>query len=102
MRNTILITATLFTAGFAIPASAQRPVTQAVSHAGLDLGTPAGRAALNRRLASAIEAVCGSYAGASAYETGEIDRCRAAARTSIETQLAALQSRQTRIALGSR
>jgi UrcA family protein len=102
MRKTILITATLFTAISAIPASAQGPATQSVSYAGLDLGTPAGRAALNRRVASAVEAVCGSYAGASGYETGEIDRCRAAARTGIETQLAALRSRGARLALGSR
>jgi UrcA family protein len=102
MRKTILITAALFAAISAMPASAQAPAGRAVSYDHLDLSTRAGRATLNRRIATAVESVCGSYAGASSYETREIDRCRAAARTGIETQLAALQSRNARIALGSR
>jgi UrcA family protein len=102
MRKTILFTAALFATISAMPAAAQAPAGHAVSYQGLDLSTRAGRATLNRRIAAAVETVCGSYAGASSYETSEIDRCRAAARTGIETQLAALQSRNTRIALGSR
>lgn len=102
MRNTILLAVATFATISAMPASAQAQASRAVSYAGLDLGSHAGRAALGRRIATAVEAVCGSYAGASSAEAREIDRCRAAARTSIETQLAALQSRNMRIALGSR
>lgn len=102
MRKTILFTAALLATISALPASAQAPASRAVNYAGLDLATPAGRAALDRRIATAVEAVCGSYAGASSYEAREIDRCRAGARTGIETQLAALQSRNARITLGSR
>jgi UrcA family protein len=101
MRKTILFAA-LLAAISAMPASAQAQASRAVGYAGLDLATPAGRAALNRRIAAAVEAVCGSYAGAPSDEVREIDRCRAAARAGIETQLAALQSRNARITLGSR
>jgi UrcA family protein len=102
MRKTMLFAAALLAAISAMPAAAQAPASRAVGHAGLDLATPAGRAALDRRIASAVESVCGSYAGASSDEAREIDRCRAAARTGIATQLAALQSRNARITLGSR
>lgn len=100
MRKTILILAAA-SAVTAIPASAQAP-HQAVSLAGLDLSTPAGRARFERRIAGALETVCGSYAGAAAYEIPEIDRCRAEARSGIETRIAALRSRGAPIRLGSR
>lgn len=102
MRKTILFTAALFAAISAMPASARAPESRAVSYDGLDLATAGGRAILNRRIAAALEDVCGSYAGAPSYETFEIDRCRSAARIRIETQLAALQSRNPRITLTSR
>ena len=102
MRQTIPFTAALLAAISAMPAMAQAPASRTVSYDGLDLATPAGRGALNRRIAAAVETVCGSYAGASSYEAREIDGCRAAARTGIETQLAALQSRNARITFGFR
>lgn len=102
MRKTILFAAALFATMSAMPASAQGPASRAVSYDGIDLATAAGRATLDRRVATAVEAVCGSYAGASSHETREIDRCRAAARAGIETQPTALQSRNRRIAFGSR
>jgi UrcA family protein len=98
MRKTILFTTALLATISAMPASAQAPAGRAVSYQGLDLNSRAGRSALNRRIATAVESVCGSYAGASSDETREIDRCRAAARTGIESQLAALQSRNARMA----
>lgn len=102
MRKAILLTAASFAALSAMPVQAQAQASRAVGYRGLDLGSRAGRAVLNRRIAAAVETVCGSYAGASSDETREIDRCRAAARSGIETQLAALRLRNPRIALGSR
>ena len=103
MRKTILITAAFFAAAAAaLPARAESPVRrETVSLAGLDLASPADRARLDRRIAAAVETVCGSYAGASQSEQREIDGCRAAARTGIETQLAALHGGR-QLALGSR
>jgi UrcA family protein len=102
MRKTILISATFIAAVAAFPAAAQSVVaSRPVSHADLDLGIRAGRAQLDRRIAVAVEAICGSYAGAPSSETVAIDRCRASTRTGIQGQLAALQSRSTRLALGS-
>lgn len=101
MRKTILIVATL-SAFAATPAFAQQRASQAVDLTGLDLSTPAGRARFERRIAGALDTVCGSYAGASSYEVAEIDRCRTQARAGIETRLAALRARGSRIALGSR
>jgi UrcA family protein len=102
MRKTILITAAFLAAFAAIPAAAQTFATRPVPNADLDLGTRAGRAMLDRRIAVAVESVCGSYASAASTETREIDRCRAAARNGVETQLAALQQRNSRLALSSR
>ena len=97
MRNTILITAALFAAAAALPAQAETPArSQSVSTAGLDLGTANGRARFQRRVAGALEIVCGSYAGASAVEQDEIGRCRRAAWTGVETQLARRDARRDR------
>ena len=95
MRNTILFIAALAAASSALPAQAQSTShSQSVSTAGLDLGTPAGRGRFQRRVATAIETVCGSYAGASAAEQNEIDRCRRSAWSSVETQLASQRARR--------
>ena len=95
MRNTIILIAAFAAAASALPAQAQSTArSQSVSTAGLDLGTPAGRGRFQRRVAAAIETVCGSYAGASASEQGEIDRCRRSAWSSVETQLASQQARR--------
>jgi UrcA family protein len=94
MRNTIPILAAFFAASAALPAYAQTAVrSQAVSIAGLDLGTADGRARFQRRLAAAIETVCGSYAGTSDIEQREIGRCRRAAQAGVDTQLAAREAR---------
>jgi UrcA family protein len=104
MRKTILFTFSIAAAISAMPAAAAAHAQAArlVNFQDLDLGTPSGRAALNRRIATAVESVCGSYAGASIDESRDIDRCRAGARTGIETQFAALQARNARVALNFR
>ena len=95
MRNFILFIAAFAAASSALPAQAQSAArSQSVSTAGLDLATPAGRGRFQRRVAAAIETVCGSYAGASSGEQNEIDRCRRSAWSSVETQLASQQARR--------
>ena len=44
--------------------------------ADLDLARPADRVTLDRRVARALEAACGSYFQASPEDTREIDACR--------------------------
>lgn len=104
MRKTILFTAAGLSLSAAMPAHAEAgPASRAVSYADLDLATHAGRSEMNRRIAVAVEGVCGSYAGAPNEEVRTIDRCRAAARTGIESQLATLRARNgMQVALGSR
>lgn len=94
MRKTILFTAVLAAAA-ALPAQAQTAaLSQSISTADLDLGTAAGRNRFQHRVGAAIEAVCGSYAGASAAEQDMIGRCRRVARASVETQLASRETRR--------
>ena len=104
MRKTILFSAAALPLFAALPLHAEGPVaSRAVAYADLDLASHAGRSEMNRRIAVAVEAVCGSYAGVPTDEVRTIDRCRAAARTGIETQLANLRARNgMQVALGSR
>jgi UrcA family protein len=107
MPKTILFAAAALSLCLAAaPALAAPPAGAAarrVSFADLDLATADGRAQLGHRIAMAIEQVCGSYAAASVSDTSDIDRCRAEARTGIETRLAALRARtMTEVALRSR
>jgi UrcA family protein len=74
------------------------PARQAVSYADLDLSRPADVARLRRRIASALENVCGSYATSQSWDEHEIARCRAAARPRADAQLARLTSRAVRVA----
>lgn len=61
---------------------------RAVPHADLDLATPGGQATLNRRVARALESVCGSYADRSVEEQDRITRCRRDANARIAPHLA--------------
>lgn len=80
--------AALLAAGPALAADPDARMVK-VSHADLDLSSAQGRAALERRVAAAKEAVCGSYAGASIGEQDAISRCRAKAQHQITAQLQA-------------
>lgn len=104
MRKTILLSAAALFPFAAMPLHAEGAVaSRAVAYADLDLASHGGRAEMNRRIATAVEAVCGSYAGVPTDEVRTIDRCRAAARTGIEIQIANLRARNGRqVALGSR
>jgi UrcA family protein len=87
----------------AAPAAAYAPPErQAVSYADLDLSRPADVARLHRRLADALENVCGSYATAESWAEHEIARCRAEARTRADAQLARLTGRAVQVAAAGR
>lgn len=61
-----------------------------VSYADLDLASTQGQRILKRRLAGAIEEVCGSFANVTEYsEEQRVTQCRGAAWESADRQLAA-------------
>ena len=88
------------TAQSSAPISVTARLNQAtVSYADLDIGSSAGKRMLNRRIAWAIEEVCGSFANVREYyEEEHIIHCRAEARHSVDRQLA-LRPATQRLAL---
>ena len=82
----------------AVPASAAPAGRMAVSYADLDLSRPSDRARLRRRIATAIDALCGSHATAESSADAEISRCRTEARAGAETQLASILGRAVQVA----
>jgi UrcA family protein len=104
----IIRKATVFAIGFAAllgaPAIAFQPRqdSAAIRYADLDLSTSKGVSALRRRVATALEAVCGSYAGtessAGQVEADEISKCRAENAALVDTRVAALISANVRVA----
>ena len=57
-----------------------------VSFADLNLASPGGRAALDRRLSRAVDQVCGMAEPANLDQAAPIDRCRKAAQASASSQ----------------
>jgi UrcA family protein len=101
MRHTIIASALVAIVFASVPASAASPEAAAVrvSYAGLDLSKPADLARLNRRIATSLETVCGSYAQARDGEEREISQCRAAALAQSKAAVAELTRTQvTRLA----
>jgi len=74
--------------------SATAPVeVQIVRYADLDLATPAGRSALDRRLAFAVREVCGDASDVDVHGKNVVSRCLAqTARAISERRDAALAS----------
>jgi UrcA family protein len=69
------------------------PHTAVVRLGDLDLTSVRGRSLLERRIADAIEEVCGSYANVTEpSEMDNIGSCRIAAKQSAESQLAGRSS----------
>ena len=101
MRTSTIIAAT-FLLSVATIATAQSPIvvnadsdvpTTRVFIGDLNLAAPAGQRTLHYRLASAIEDVCGGYAGKTDLgETMQIQQCRDAAQAQANQQLAARSS----------
>lgn len=95
----IALIAALCAAVAATPASAfETSSRQSVSYRDLDLARPDDVARLRKRIAAAIEDVCGSHATSESWADLDISRCRAAARARTEAQLAAILERTVRFA----
>ncbi|MBO9712334.1 UrcA family protein [Sphingomonas sp.] len=79
----------------AAPALATNPTAASVTiqTADLDLARPGDAARLERRIATATESVCGSYASARDGEDLQIKACRAQVASQIAPQVAALRAR---------
>jgi UrcA family protein len=78
-------------AAFATPAIAQPPsATLTVTPA--DFGSATARARFDRRVAVAIEHVCGSYATIEPYQWPNMDRCWQAARDQVNDHLGRVDS----------
>ena len=76
---------------FATPLQAE-PRSAVVTVSSAELSTPAGTARFNKRVAAAIEQVCGSYATIEAYQVPQLDECRRSAWRGVETRIAALKA----------
>ena len=86
-----LLTAALIAAAAAAtasPAARAGVPASVVVHGDLDLTRPADMARLRRRIALAVEEVCGSYAAIEPYQEQELSRCRAETLREAETALA--------------
>jgi UrcA family protein len=69
----------------------------------LDLSRPAGQAALDKRINSAIRKVCLSHISRSVMEQNEVKKCEADARNMVRPEIAQRiqRSSNTRVALGN-
>jgi UrcA family protein len=72
------------------PAAAD-PLTATVSITSADFASPHSRTMLDRRIRSAIESICGSYATVEGSQIDEMDACWRSARAQVSTQLADLR-----------
>lgn len=89
-----LLAATLLAA--AVPALANQndgSAKLAISTSGIDLSTPAGRKALERRVDNAINRLCGSNDLGTREEAEAIEACRAETRAEVQPQVDAMLQR---------
>lgn len=91
----------LTTPAMAKPGEGRRVVR--VSFADLDLATPDGIAALDRRLASAVRRVCGTVYFLDRAQLIDVDRCRAdAGARAMALRQQVLERKKGGVALGSK
>ena len=83
------------------PAQAE---TRTVRYADLDLTSPAGQAALDRRLENAVRQVCGDPYPIDLQTVNEVSRCRRETRANIQAQRndALAQAQNSRVQLSAR
>lgn len=90
----IRILAAVALVAVAMPAAATaEPQEVVVTLSNADLALSDGR--FRKKIASAIEQVCGSYAAVEPYQWPGIDECRQAAWTGVRQQLADLKPSET-------
>lgn len=99
LAATALVSAMTVTPGFA---AQPESITRKVRYADLDLSTASGIQTLHRRVARALETVCGSYAGTETVgaetEAATITKCRAAAEVKADRRIAQLLSARVQTA----
>jgi UrcA family protein len=71
----------------AAPALAQSQAKMAISTSGIDLATPEGRRALERRVDNAINRMCGSLVLGTRAEAEEVEACRLETRAEVQPQI---------------
>ena len=71
--------------------SAAEPRTATIVVSRADFASTHARAQLDRKIRSAIESVCGSYAAIESSQVADMDSCWKDARAQAETRLAAKQ-----------
>jgi UrcA family protein len=94
--KTLLPFAAFAAAFVAAPACAQPAATIVVRTADLDLQSPAGASALDRRIRAAVAMACGDASDADLHGRNQVARCRA------ETFAAAAAQRHAATALAGR
>ena len=97
MKTIPAVLAALAAATAAAPAAAQDQ-SRVVRHGDLDLSRPADEAKLRKRVALAVEAVCGSYAGVRPDDVGEVSACRRRAEAGAEVRIARRLGERARVA----
>jgi UrcA family protein len=85
----------------AVPAAAETARIP-VSYAGIDLTTPAGVAALDARIADAVDEICGRPFPATLQQRSAIRRCQQEAQASVQSQRAYALNRAQRVEMASR
>jgi UrcA family protein len=84
----------------AASASAE-PTTVSLTVTPSDFSSRDARAKLDRRIAAAIEEVCGSYAAIESYQWPALDDCRRSARAQVDYRLARIRAANT-VEVGAR
>jgi UrcA family protein len=95
MHGSISILAVALAAGLttaASPALADDTRSVTLMVYATDFATPQARAALDHRIQSALEDLCGANAMAEGVSWGEIKKCRAKGRQDIDRQVASLKT----------
>jgi UrcA family protein len=85
IRKTYLMIAAALLVPTAVAAQSEQP-TARVGYADLNLNTPAGRAMLDRRIARAIDGMCGRAASGNLDAAAPIWKCRSLAEASAQSQ----------------
>jgi UrcA family protein len=98
-----LIATSLALVAFTCPASAGQsgaPLTVGISYSDLDLGTPAGAATLNRRIAAAANQLCAGHRGGPApWSALRFRNCVNAAVANAQPQVAQAMARANAVQL---
>ncbi len=96
MRSILSLTSTLALALAATPLQAE-PRSAVVTVTGAELSSPEGMKRFHKRIAAALEEVCGSYATIETYQVPQLDECWRKARSNIETRVASLKGKEIRL-----